>query len=383
MEETIGARFEARAAAPRLSPAAALIGAAAVLVAASAGIVFAREYLIARQRGALHAAADLGPRVLVTRPRIPPPERQIQVPATIHGYIETPVYAKIAGYLKEIRVDKGDRVRKGQVIALLESPEIDKQVADARANDWLARVTDDRNQTLVGQGVIAQQAADNSHAAMMQAHAAYEQLLAMQSYEVIRAPFDGIVTARYVDPGALIPAATTATAAAPPAPIVAMATLSPLRVYADVPQDDSPFIKDGDPAVITATQYPGREFPGAITRHPPALAPETRTMLVEVDLGNSDLALYPGMYATMEIRLRAGSGAPRVPDDALVFRGGKVCLPLVRGNRIRLVPVALGLDDGREVEITNGIRPDDLIALNLGQSVRDGAPVQPVETASR
>lgn len=105
--------------------------------------------------------------------------------------------------------------------------------------------------------------------------------------------------------------------------------------------------------------------------------------LVEVDLGNSDLALYPGMYATMEIRLRAGSGAPRAPDDALVFRGGKVYLPLVRGNRIRLVPVALGLDDGREVEITNGIRPDDLIALNLGQSVRDGAPVQPVETASR
>src|SRR5262249_29471708 len=157
------------------------------------------------------------------------------------------------------------------------------------------------------QAVIAQQTADDSHAAMLQAQAAYEQLLAMQAYEVIRAPVDGVVTARFVDPGALIPEATAATGGTAATPVIAIATLSPLRVYAEVPQDLSSFVKDGDAAEITATQYPQRVFTGSVTRHPEALTPQTRTMLVEVDLPNADRALYPGMYASMDLKVHADS----------------------------------------------------------------------------
>src|SRR5208282_6064915 len=124
-------------------------------------------------------------------------------------FVETQIYAKIAGYMKTIRVDKGDRVKQGQVMAILESPELDQQVADARANYQITKLTDDRNWVLVKQGVVAQQVADDSRAAMLQARAALESLVATQAYEVIKAPFTGIVTARYLDPGALIPKATT------------------------------------------------------------------------------------------------------------------------------------------------------------------------------
>jgi membrane fusion protein, multidrug efflux system len=290
--------------------------------------------------------------------------------------VQTPIYAKIAGYLKTIRVDKGDRVRKGETLVVLESPETDKQVSDARANYWLQKVTDDRNQQLVRSEVIAQQVADDSHATMLQAKASYQQNLAMQAYEIIAAPFDGVVTARYVDPGALIPQATSPTAGS--TPILAMATLQPLRVYADAPQDLASFFKNGDPAKITVSQLPKRVFEGTITRHPDALNPNTRTMLIEVDLPNSDLALFPGMYATMDLRASTPSSAPLVPDDALVFRDGGTYVPLVESNHIRLAAVTLGLDNGRDVEITHGVEDGALVALNLGQAVRDGEAAQPV-----
>jgi membrane fusion protein, multidrug efflux system len=214
----------------------------------SAGLVMARERRLQDQRIVLQQHIEQGRHVLVLRVGGLSHVRKIELPASIHGYIETPIYAKTPGYLKNIYVDKGDRVRKGEVLAVLESPELDKQVADARADLWLQHVTDARNQDLVRQGVIAQQDADNSHAAYLQAKAAYEQLLALQSYEIVRAGSDGIITARYVDPGALIPQVTTPGSSTP---IVMLATLHPLRIYADVPQDLSSFIEDGDPAAVT------------------------------------------------------------------------------------------------------------------------------------
>lgn len=245
---------------------------AAVMIAfaVSAGLVWAHTLRIQSQRTMLRQTNALGPRVLVMRVQHPARDRSIPIPGSVHGYIETPIYAKTPGYLKAIYVDKGDRVRKGQVLAVLESPELDKQVADAKANYWLQKVTDVRNQKLVAEEVIPQQSADNSHAALLQAKAAYEQLVALQSYEVIRAETDGIITARYVDPGALIPQVTSPGGSTP---IVELATLHPLRVYADVPQDIAAFVKDGDPATVTVTQYPGRKFQGTVTRHPEALAP--------------------------------------------------------------------------------------------------------------
>jgi membrane fusion protein, multidrug efflux system len=344
--------------------------------ALSVGLVWAHSIQIRSQQMVLQRTNALGPRVLVMQVRQPAHSRRISLPASIHGYIETPIYAKTPGYLKEIYVDKGDRVHKGEVLAVLDSPELDKQVADAKANYWLQKVTDTRNQTLVAQEVIPQQTADDSHAAMLQGRAAYEQLLALQSYEVIRAETDGIITAREVDPGALIPQVTSPGSTTP---IVELATLHPLRVYADVPQDLAAFVKDGDPASVSVTQYPDRSFSGTVTRHPEALAQDTRTMRVEIDLPNKDSALYPGMYATLSLNLSASDEAPRVPDDALIFRDGEAYVPVVRNDRIHLAPIKIGTDDGREVEVARGLSPGDLLALNVGEGVEEGDPVQPVK----
>jgi RND family efflux transporter MFP subunit len=347
-----------------------------VALAGTAGLVAAHGLWLQRASAQRAQEVARGQRVLVRKVGASPRSRSLDLPGEIHGYIETPVYAKIPGYLEEIRVDKGDRVKRGELIAMLTSPELDQQVANARAAYNLALITDRRNQTLVRQGVIAQQTADDSHSAMLQAKATYQQLAAMQAYETIRAPFSGVVTARYADPGKLIPQATGGTAAE--MPIIAMATLHPVRVYANLPQSAAPFIKNGDPATVTVTDYPQRVFDGSVTRHPDALDPETRTMLVEVDLPNEDAALLPGMYARVQFQIGMPAGVPVVPDDALVFRDGKPYVPLVRANRLRLAPVTLGYDDGINVQITRGVEIGELVAVNVGQSARDGEPVQPV-----
>src|SRR6266849_392681 len=344
---------------------------------ASAGLVLARQRRIQHQTGELEQAVVRGPHVLVTQLAGGSASQTIDLPASVHGYIETPVYAKIPGYMKTINVDKGDRVKAGQILAVIQSPETDKQVADARSYYWLQAVTDRRYQELVRQSVVPQQTADTSHATMLQAKDAYQQELAMQSYEIVRAPFDGIVTARYVDPGTLIPQSTSPSASN--SPIVSLATVAPLRVYAYAPQSLSPFIKDGDPATITVSEFSGRQFTGAVTRHPDALDQNTRTMLVEVDLPNTDRSLYPGMYAEMQLTARVTASGVTAPDDALVFRDNKVYVPVVRDNHLRLVEVTLGHDNGYKVEVNGDLQAGELVAMNVGEAARDGEPVQPVQ----
>ncbi|HZP46245.1 MAG TPA: efflux RND transporter periplasmic adaptor subunit [Candidatus Binataceae bacterium] len=351
-----------------------------VIVCASAGLVIAHQMRIGSQSEALAHRLAKGPRVLVTQLEPGAPMRTLELPASIHGFIETPVYAKVAGYMKSIRVDKGDHIKAGEIIAVIESPETDKAVADAWANYWLQAVTDKRNQQLVRQQVIPQQTADDSHSAMLQAWAAYQQQRALQGYEIVRAPFDAIVTARYVDPGTMIPQSTSATGTN--YPIVSLAELSPLRVYAYAPQSLSTSIRDGDPATITVAEYRGRNFTGAITRHPEALDQNTRTMLIEVDLPNTDRSLYPGMYARMKFTTHTSGATLYAPDDALIFRDNKVYLPIVRDNRLNLVAVDLGHDNGYTVEVDgDGLKAGELVAMNVGEAARDGEAVQPVPQA--
>jgi multidrug efflux pump subunit AcrA (membrane-fusion protein) len=369
----------------------ALLAAVIVAFIVSGGFVLAKQQLIQRQTTQLSQTAALGPHVLVTRISGGGTSRTIELPATIHGYIETPVYAKVAGYMKTINIDKGDHVTAGQVIAVIESPETDKMVSDARSFYWIQNVTDIRNQELVRQQVVPQQTADQTHSAMLQARAAYEQELAMQGYEIVRAPFDGIVTARFVDPGTLIPAATSPVSSVASAivttnstatPIVSLASQSPLRIYAFVPQSVSSFIKDGDPATVTVIDYPDRKFTGTITRHPEAIDQVTRTMQVEVDLANQDRALLPGMYANMKMTAHVTVSSLTAPDDALVFRNDKIYLPVVRDNHLKLIEVTLGHDDGYTVEVNGDLRAGEQIAVNVGEAARDGEPVQPVESSS-
>jgi membrane fusion protein (multidrug efflux system) len=347
-----------------------------VLVVLTLGARAQRSVMINRQRGELERQIAIGPRVLVAPVLHAPRSRTIEIPATIHGYVETPVYAKIAGYLKTIRVDKGDRVAVGQVIAILDTPELDHQVVNARASYGIALLTYQRDEVLRRDDAVAKQVADEARARMVEAKATLDQLAAMQAYKTIRAPFTGIITARYVDQGALIPQVTSPSAAS--TPIVAMATMSPLRVYASAPQSVAPFIHNGDAATIMVTEYPQRTFKGVVARHPEALTSDTRTMLVEVDLTNEERVLYPGMYAKLVLDVATPAGVPMVPDDALVFRGGKPYVPVVRGGHLRLAAVTLGYDNGVNVEITEGVSDQDMVALNVGQAASDGEPVQPV-----
>jgi membrane fusion protein (multidrug efflux system) len=341
---------------------------------ASTGLVMAHQSRLETQSRELEQEIAAGPHVLVVPASQSGGGRTLEIPASVHGYIEIPVYAKVAGYMKTIRVDKGDLVRDHEVLAVIESPETDKAVNDARANYWLQLVTDRRDQVLVRQEVIPLQAGDTQHALMLQAKAAYEQELALQQYEIVRAPFDAIVTARYVDPGALIPESTATNSAN--TPIVALATLEPVRIYANMPQSLASFVRDGDPVEITVSEYPGRVFTGTVTRHPAALDADSRTMLVETDLPNRDHALLPGMYAEMKITTRASAESITVPDDALVFRNNKVYVPVVRDSRLHLIGVRLGRDDGYHVEISGDVHAGDLIAMNVGQAARDGEQVQ-------
>jgi len=357
------------------------IGAIALAVIATAGLVLARDFWIGRQSSQLARENAMGMHVLVRRVMLAPTIRNVKLPASLRGFDETDIFAKVAGYMKKINVDKGDRVRAGEVIAIVESPETDQQVANARANFNLAVVTDRRYRQLLNNGVISRQDFDNEHANMLQARATLQQNLAVQKYEVVTAPFDGIVSWRYVDAGHLVPQSTAGVSAT--SAIVQVARLKPLRLFAYMPQNTALFIRNGDHSTFRVNEYPQRTFDGIVARHPQALAADSRTMIVEVDLANEDLALYPGMYGFVTFTVSTPTGAPLVPDDALIFRNNKIYVPIVRANRVHLVEVQLGFDNGVSVQISSGdVTHEDLVALNVGQAARDGQRVQPVQESS-
>ena len=357
------------------------IGAIALVVVATAGLVLARDYWIGRQTSELAQEQALGPHVLVAQVLHRPATREVRLPGTLRGFDETDIFAKIPGYMKKIMVDKGDRVRAGQVLAIIESPETDQQVANARANYNLAVVTDRRDKVLVDNGVISQQEYDTQHANLLQAKATLQQELALQKYEVVTSPFDGIVSARYADPGHLVPQSTSG--ASIDSAIVQVARMKPLRLFAYMPQSSALFVRNGDHSTFQVNEYPQRSFDGIVARHPEALAADSRTMIVEVDLPNEDLALYPGMYGFVTFTVSTPQSAPMVPDDALIFRNNKIYVPVVRNNHLHLQEVKLGYDNGVAVEVTNGdVTDHDLVALNVGQAAREGEAVRPVQQSS-
>jgi RND family efflux transporter MFP subunit len=354
----------------------AWIGFTIVMLIAALAVVTVRGEAVRSQTDLLEQQAAQGHPVLVTKLVGRPETRAISLPGEIHGYYETPIYPKIAGYVKTMLVDKGSRVRAGQLVATIESPETDQETRNAKATYEIAALTDRRYQALVRQQVVPQQTADQSHAQMLETYATWRSYVATQQYERVAAPFDGMITTRNLNPGALVGSAT-ATGTSSPA-IFEIATLQPLRVYLYLPQPFAPLVRDGDAAVVTVSEYPNRDFLGTVTRHPAALDQNTRTMQVEVDLPNHDLALYPGMYANVKVTIRGSKQSPRVPDQALIFNNEDVLVPVVRDNRIHLIKVELGLDDGINCEVIRGLKGDETIALGMGQTAHDGELVEPV-----
>jgi RND family efflux transporter MFP subunit len=341
-------------------------------------VVSSRQERLQARELAARSAASAGVPVAVGKPSMSGSTVDMQLPADVRASLESPIYAKVSGYLKEMYVDKGDYVKAGQLLAVLENPEAELEYRTARHNYDIAKITNDRNQQLVRDRVLAQQVADRSQADLLMAQSNLERLKAMLDYRQLRAPFAGVVVARNHDPGMLVPATTTNTASSA-VPVLVIAKVDTLRVYVYVPQSDAAFIRAGDPAELAFQEFPGTVFRGRVARFARALDMSSRTMLTEIDLPNPGLRLLPGMFGTVRLRRTQPQTFPIVPNEALVFRNEKPFVPIVTAeNRLRLQPVTLGFDNGSEVQITSGLRGDETIALSVGQTVSDGLLVQPV-----
>lgn len=324
--------------------------------------------------------------VSIAHPGIGANVEEVVVPGNMQAFTETPVWARASGYLRKWYVDIGARVQRGQLLAEIEAPEVDHQLQQAREqmdteqqNLKLAEITAERYQNLLKQDSIAQQDVDTAVqtraarlATYRSARANVARLEQMVSYEKVYAPFDGVVTARNIDIGALIDAGANA----PGKELFRLASTAMLRVYANVPETYSQTAKPGVSASVTLNEFPGRHFPGTVVRNAKAIDVASRTLLVEVDVPNPTGELLPGSYCSIHLKLPAKNPALTVPANALLFRSEGLQVAVVKDNQVVLKAVTLGHDYGDKVEILHGISKSDIVVVNPSDSIADGEHVQ-------
>ncbi len=301
----------------------------------------------------------------------------ITLPANIAPFYQTTLYAKVSGYLKWIGPDKGDRVKKDEVVAIIDAPEVEEQYEQAVADYKIKKITFERLEKVWKESpdVIARQDVDVAEAAYESAKNLKEQRAALRNYTKVRAPYDGIVTARFADPGALIQIATSSATSA--IPLFTIMELSTVRVYANVPQDESPWIVPGKTkATVTVKELPDRLFSGTITRSTLALDPSTRSLLVEVDLPNPDHALRPGTFAEMRIGLREVKNALVLPPQAVMTGPNGKSVFVIEDGKAKSVPVQTGISDGSWIEITKGLQGVEEVVVVGKRKLLDGSTVQ-------
>lgn len=317
-----------------------------------------------------------GPRVDVMAVSSAPPVRSVTLIGEARPFESVTLYAKVSGYLKDIKVDKGDKVQAGEVVAIVESPETDHQYQAAVADAKNKRLNAERAKTLVKKDMIAQQDADQAETDAQVAEANVEALATLKSYEILRAPFAGTVTARYADPGALLQNAATSQTSA--LPLVTISQTDSLRVYVYPDQRDAIFIHPGDPAQISMPERPEVKLAARVTRLSGELDPRTRTLLTEIDFDNSRGIILPGSFVQVTLRVPAPAYL-QIPSEALVMRGEKPFVAVVTPeNKVTFRPVTIADDDGQHVTVLSGLKKGERIALNLGQSVTEGQEIQPV-----
>jgi RND family efflux transporter MFP subunit len=312
----------------------------------------------------------------------------LALPGNVEAFTDTPIYSRTNGYLKKWYFDIGERVRQGDLLAEIETPEVDQQLEQSRAelermqaNADLAGVTSNRWQALLAKHAVSQQEADQARSNYIAAQAAVDasranvrRLEQLQSYERIIAPFDGVITARNTDIGDLIDAGSGSTN---PRELFHLAAMGRLRVYVAVPEVDSDAIHDGDSATLTQDSNPDVKIPGTVVRNADAIDHSTRTLNVEVDVDNSKSVLRPGAYVFAHFHLPAVGSAVTVPSNALLFRAEGLRVGLVRGDHVQLVPVTIGHDFGNAVEITSGLTSADEVILDPPDSLASGMQVHP------
>jgi RND family efflux transporter MFP subunit len=356
-------------------------GSIAVVIAAAAGAaaLFARERSAqARQSEALEKELAQGPVVQVALVEVAKADRIVSLPAEVRAEQQATLYAKVSGYLKTVRVDRGDKVRKGQELAVLESPELDEQVAAARAELTFRRQQLARTERLSSSGRVSVQDREAAEEGVKVATAALARAEVQRGYQVLRAPFDGTITARYADPGALLPAATGSTSSAQP--LLEVAQLDRLRIALHLGQDDAARVRVGDAVQLQISpEQPPIE--AKISRISQSLDARTRTMLCEIDLPRPPEGLYPGAFVQTRLPLH-GPPRPLLPTEALMAVGGQLFVALVEDGKVHFQRVRLGVDDGSKVEVLDGLRGGETVALNLGPEVPDGSAVR-VQQAPR
>jgi len=322
--------------------------------------------------------------------------KDIDLPGDVVGFYEAALHAKVTGYLKSISVDKGDSVKKGRVLAELEVPELQSNLVRSQASLEMERITYDRMKKVQQDDsrLISQQDVDMAYAKYREAQAAVATLQTMFGYTNIIAPFDGVITGRFADPGALIRAGggdlgvdETSALISPGTtegagghregggPLLTLADIDKLRVYIYVPEASYPFIHVGTPASLHFDEFPDRVFKGTVARYATSLDLSTRTMLTEVDIDNPKRLIYPRSYAHVTIELVHHPDALSLPASAIHGSGNSARMLIVKEGRLVEVPVNTGINNGAYIEVTSGLSAQSLVVTTYNSTLTPGQQV--------
>jgi RND family efflux transporter MFP subunit len=328
--------------------------------------------------------------VSVVSPKQTAPADEIILPGNVQPFITSPIYSRTNGYLKKWYFDIGAHVKQGQLLAVIETPEVDQQLQQARsnlltaqANLELAAITKTRYQGLLKSNAVSQQDADNAvgtynaNKAIVEADkAAVEQYSALVSFEKIYAPFDGVITARNTDIGDLI---NSGSGTGVKTDLFHIAQPGKLRVYVNVPEEYSQGIKVGMTADLSLAEFPGRKFQGKLVRTAEDINVTTRTLLIEIDVDNPTGTLLTGSYAEVHLAVPTQASTFLLPVNALIFRSEGLRVATVKSGKVVLSEVTPGHDFGTQIEIVSGLKPDDQVIVNPPDSIVSGQGVQIVQ----
>ncbi len=326
------------------------------------------------------------PAVVVIHPKRGDPEQEIVLPGNIQAFEDAPIYARTNGYLKKWYVDIGGHVRSGQLLADIDTPEVDQQLQSARAdlktaqaNMNLSKITEDRYEGLKNTDAVSKQDVDNAHgdfeakrAIVASSEYNVKRLEETLAFNKIYAPFDGIITARNTDIGQLIDSGSGGAAKE----MFHIQSTRVLRVYINVPQQYSQAAKPGLTADLTLAEFPGRRFKGQLVRTAKAIDQASRTLLVEVDVNNTTGELLPGAYTGVHLKLPEGVPTFILPVNTLIFRSEGLQIATVQDGKASLIRIVLGRDFGSEVEIVSGLNGQENVMVNPPDSLVEGEQVQ-------
>jgi multidrug efflux system membrane fusion protein len=333
------------------------------------------------------------PNVVVIQPKPEPAQQDLTLPSTLQAFTESPIYARTSGYVAHWYKDIGSQVKKGDLLADLETPEVDQELLQARAARGqaeaqmnLAKTSAERWESLRKMDAVAQQETDEKssgytqgQAALASASANVRRLEQLESFKHIYAPFSGVIIKRNTDIGALINAGNSGTNQE----LFIVAQISPIRVYVDVPEIYAPSVRSGVSATIELPSFPGQRFAGKVARSADAIDPATRTLRTEIDVPNRDGKLFPGSYAQVHFGVNVAAVRLSVPVNALLFRAeGPRAAVVGTDGKVHLKPVTIGRDYGTEVEILGGLNPSEMIVLNPSDSLEEDQAVNVVKATT-